>query len=148
MTTPGEWRKGDYVVSTDPARLDLDAVFAALKSSYWGRRLTRDVFDRAVEGSMVFGLYHGDEQTGFARVITDRATFAYLTDMFVIPDDSGHGLGSWMVEVMLSHPELKGLRRWALITRDAQDFYEKHGFEPVPNPEHFMRILGEAGEFD
>ena len=135
-----EWRRGEFVISTDKRRIDLQAVHAFLITSYWARDVPLAVVERAIEHSMVFGLYHGTVQAGFARVITDRATFAYISDVFILEQHRGLGLGQWLIGVILGHPELQGLRRWLLATRDAHGLYAKSGFTPLSAPERFMEI--------
>jgi GNAT superfamily N-acetyltransferase len=127
-----------YTVSTDPGRLDLGVVHRFLEDSYWARGISPEVVERSVEHSLVFGVYRGDEQVGFARVVTDRATFAYLADVFVLEEHRGRGLGGWLMEVVLSHPELQGLRRWMLATADAHGLYRGYGFRELGNPGIFM----------
>ena len=114
-----EWTRGEYLISTDPHRLDLATIHAFLARAYWSVGLPREVLERAVEHSLVFGLYRAAGQIGFARVVTDHATFAYLADVFVLEAFRGHGLGKWLVEVAVTLPELQGLRRWLLATADA-----------------------------
>ncbi len=133
-----EWQRGAYLVTTDQARLDLEMVHSFLKTSYWAAGISADVVMRSVENSLAFGLFEGDEQVGFARVVTDYATFAYLADVFVLEPHRGQGLGKWMVEVVFSHPELQGLRRWMLATRDAHELYRKYGFTELEEPSVFM----------
>jgi GNAT superfamily N-acetyltransferase len=135
-----EWRRGDFVISTDKRRIDLQAVHAFLITSYWARDVPLTTVERAIEHSMVFGLYHGTDQAGFARVITDRATFAYISDVFILEPYRGLGLGNWLIDVILGHPELQGLRRWLLATSDAHGLYAKSGFTPLNAPERFMEI--------
>ncbi|MDX1532001.1 MAG: GNAT family N-acetyltransferase [Rhodothermales bacterium] len=132
--------RGRFSVSTDPARLDVDAVHAYLTRSYWSPGVPRAVVERAVRGSLPFGLYDGDAQVGFARVITDAATFAYLADVYVLEAYQGRGLGGWLMDCVLAHPALQGLRRWLLTTQDAHAFYERLGFVRAPFPERFMTI--------
>jgi GNAT superfamily N-acetyltransferase len=129
--TPREWRRGEFVVSTDRSRLDVDQVHAYLASSYWAAGMPRAVLERAIENSLTFGIYHGHDQVGFARAITDLATYAYLSDVFVVEAYRGRGLSKWLMECILSHPDLQGVRRFALFTRDAQGLYERYGFEPA-----------------
>ena len=138
---PIELTRGEYTVSTDRSRIDVDAVHAFLSRSYWSPGIPEDVVRRAIAGAICFGLYHGREQVGFARVITDRATYAYLADVYVLEAHRGRGLGTWMMEVIMSHPSLQGLRRFSLSTRDAHSLYSRFGFEVVANPDRQMEIM-------
>ena len=140
MITAREWRRDEYVVSSDPARLQLDVIHAFLVRSYWAKDVPREVIARSIEGSIAFGLYRGEDQVGFARVISDQATFAYVADVFVLPPQRRQGLARWMMECILATPELQGLRRWLLVTRDAHALYRSVGFSPVSRPEGFMEI--------
>lgn len=135
-----EWRRGTYLISTDKRKLDLAVVHAFLTTSYWATGVPMEVVERSVEHSLAFGVYEDNRQVGFARVITDRATFAYLADVFILEPWRGKGLGTWLIEVVLSHPELQGLRRWMLATRDAHELYRKAGFTSMASPERFMEI--------
>jgi GNAT superfamily N-acetyltransferase len=140
-----EWRHRDgFVVSTDPERLDLDLVHRELAASYWAAGVARETVERSIAGSLVFGVYDDLRQVGFARVVTDRATFAWLCDVFVIEPFRGRGLGLWLMACVVGHPELQGLRRWLLATRDAHELYRKVGFEPLPEPGRFMIRRGAA----
>jgi len=130
--------RDEFLLSTDPARLDVDAIHAFLSSSYWAAGIPRAVVERAIAGSICFGLFHGPRQIGFARVITDRATFAYLADVYVLEEYRGHGLGTWLIEAVSAHPDLGGLRRFVLVTRDAHGLYEKFGFTPLAKPGNYM----------
>jgi GNAT superfamily N-acetyltransferase len=125
-----EWRQGEYTISDERSRLDFDVIHGFLGGeSYWARGRSRERVERSVKNSLPFGLYRGDgRQVGFARVVTDRATFAWLADVFVLPEERGRGLSKWLVECVLAHPELQGLRRWLLATRDAQGLYRRYGF--------------------
>ncbi len=135
-----EWQRGEYVVSTDPVRIDIESVHRFLSDeAYWSPGVPLDVVRRAIAGSIVFGLYRGSEQVGLARVVTDRATFAWLCDVYVLKEHRGHGLGKWLMECVKAHPDLQGLRRWLLATRDAHGLYAQFGYEPV-DPERFMEI--------
>ena len=144
----GDRRRGDYVISTDQARLDFDVIHDYLTQSYWSPGIPRATVERAARNSMAFGVYYvpaaGDarsdnwEQVGFGRVITDRTTFAYLADVFVLEAHRGRGLGVWLVETISAHPELQGLRRWVLATRDAHGLYARFGFTPVKEPARWM----------
>ncbi len=135
----GTWRKGDFEISTDPGRVDRDLTHQFLTNeSYWAAGVPRDVFDRSIAGSMVFGIYRGEQQVGFARVVSDRATFAWIGDVFVLDDFRGQGLSKWLMETIVTHPELQGLRRWMLATRDAHGLYKQYGFTELPEPTRFM----------
>jgi GNAT superfamily N-acetyltransferase len=125
-----EWRRDEYRISTDPALLDYDVLHRFLSvESYWAAGIPFETMRRAIEHSMPFGLYRGDEQVGFARLVTDYAVFAYVGDVFVLAPHRGRGLSKWLMETMLSHPDLKGLRRWNLATRDAHGLYRRFGFD-------------------
>ena len=137
-----ERRRDDgLLVSTDRARLDVALVHRELGATYWARGIPRDVIERAIAGSIAFGLYEAGEQVGFARVISDLATYAYLADVFVVEHRQGRGLGDWLVESILRHPQLQGLRRFALITRDAGPLYARHGFRESAHPSGYMEIV-------
>lgn len=138
------WTRGDYQVSTEPERLDTRVVHEFLKDSYWAKGVPATVVEEACRNSLCFGLYHrasaGESQVGFARTITDYTTFAYLADVFVLEPHRGCGLSKWMMECVMEHPRLQGLRRWMLATRDAHSLYERYGFEPLGDPKKFMEI--------
>ncbi len=129
-----------YEIDTDNGRLDLNAIHGFLKTAYWSEDIPRDIVQRSIDHSLCFGLYgtNGD-QAGFARAVTDRATFAYLGDVFVLPAHQGRGLGKWLVEAVLSHPDVKGLRRLMLATRDAHGLYARFGFT-TPEPGRLMEV--------
>jgi GNAT superfamily N-acetyltransferase len=133
-----EWQRDGYTISTDPARLDLEAIHRFLTTSYWSPGLPLAVLERAVAGSLCFGIYQGATQAGFGRVVTDRATFGYLCDVFVLEPYRGRGLSKWMLECIDAHPELQGFRRWMLFTRDAQGLYRQFGYAQVAIPERCM----------
>ncbi len=137
---PRQWRRGEFTISTDPSRLDRAAIAAFLTTSYWATGVPRSVVDRAIDGSLSFGLFEGARQIGFARVVTDRATFAYLADVYVLEEYRGRGLALWMMETIRAHPELQKLRRWMLATRDAHALYRKVGFVALAQPERLMEI--------
>jgi len=132
--------RGDYKLSDDPARLDVDAIHAFLASAYWSVGVPRETVARALANSLAFGLYHRGKTVGFARFVTDRATFAYLADVFVVPEHRGQGLATWLVGTALTHPDLAGLRRLLLATRDKHKLYARFGFAPLARPERFMEI--------
>ena len=132
-------RQGDFELSTDPSRLDRALIHRFLsEQSYWATGVPRAVVDRSLEHSLCFGVYRADEQVAFARVITDRATFAYLADVFVLPECRADGLGQWMIGIVMRHPELQGLRRFLLATKDAHGLYARFGFAPLANPTRFL----------
>ncbi len=133
-----EWTQGDFTITTDPARVDLDVVHGFLKSAYRCEGIPREVVERALAGSINFSLLLGGRQVGFARVVTDRATFAWVGDVFVLESYRGRGLSVWLMRTVMGHPELQGLRRWILATRDAHRLYEKVGFTTLNIPERFM----------
>lgn len=135
-----EAERNGYRVSTDRSRLDLVAVHRFLSTSYWSPGLPLEVLTRAVAGSLCFGLYDDHGQVGFARVVTDRATFAYLCDVYVLEGHRGRGLGRWLMEVVFGHPSLQGLRRFVLVTRDAHGLYERFGFRPLARPEGYLEV--------
>jgi GNAT superfamily N-acetyltransferase len=135
---PREWVRGEFVISTDRQRLDIDVVHSYLASSYWASGMPRMVLERGIENSLTFGIYRRDRQVGFARVITDLATYAYLSDVFVLEEYRGQGLSKWLMECILAHPDLQGLRRFALFTRDAQGLYERYGFGPAQSTSIYL----------
>ena len=127
-----------YEVSIDRSRLDVKAIHAYLTQSYWSPGILFATVARAVDNSVCVGAYLGVEQVGFARVVTDKATFAYLADVYVLEPHRGNGVSKRMMEAITQHPELQNLRRWLLITRDAQGLYAKFGFKPLAAPDRFM----------
>lgn len=134
-----EFRQGNLLVSTDRKRLNADLIYEFLSQrSYWAEGIPRDVVERSIENSLCFGLYEDDRQVGFARTITDYATFAYLADVFVLETHRGRGLSKFLMECILKHPQLQNLRRWMLATKDAHSLYAKFGFAPLDPPERFM----------
>jgi GNAT superfamily N-acetyltransferase len=136
-----EWRQGEYLISTDQALLDVETIHRYLSTeSYWATGRSIDTVRHSIEHSLAFGLYEGDRQAGFARVITDYATFAWLADVFVLEEFRGRGLGKWFMGVIVSHPELKGLRRWVLATKDAHELYRRFGFTGLLRPERWMEM--------
>jgi GNAT superfamily N-acetyltransferase len=132
------WSKGGYEISTDAARVDVEVVHGFLADSYWAKGIPVETVRRSIENSLCFGVYHDKQQVGFARIISDRATFAYLADVFVLPAYRGRGLSQWLIECIMGHPELRGLRRWMLATQDAHGLYAKFGFTSIRSPERWM----------
>ncbi len=130
-----------YAISTDPVRLDRDAIFAFLSRSYWAAGIAREVMERSLEHALCFGVYHGEVQVGFARVVTDRATFGYLADVYILEEHRGRGLSRALMDTVMAHPDLQGLRRFMLATRDAHGLYRKFGFTDVSKPGSLMEIL-------
>ena len=133
-----EWRRGEYLISTDKRLLDLSVIHGFLSTSYWAEGIPFETVKRSVEHSLNFGLYKERKQVGFARVITDYATYAYIGDVFILEEYRGQGLSKWLMQVIADHHELQGLRRWSLLTRDAHGLYRKTGFTKPQNPERYM----------
>jgi GNAT superfamily N-acetyltransferase len=136
-----EYTNGRYRITTDPEQLDLDAIHAFLSRSFWAEGIPKETVAKAVRNSLSFGLFDGADQVGFARVVTDRATYAYLCDVYVLETHRGLGLGKWLIETVMAHPELQGLRRFQLVTRDAHGLYSRHGFEAPTSPDRHMEIF-------
>jgi GNAT superfamily N-acetyltransferase len=129
------WQNGEYTISTDRSRLDVDLIHDYISNhSYWGKGRAPEVVKRSIDNSLPFGVYKGDELVGFARIVTDYATFAWVADVFLVPEHRGHGLSKWLMEVILAHPQLQGFRRWVLATKDAHGLYEQFGFIPLQLP--------------
>lgn len=138
-----EWQRNEYTISTDRARLDVDAVADYLQNTaYWAQGRDRAIIERSIQHSETFGVYRGPQQVGFARVVTDYATFAWLCDVFILPSEQGRGLGKWLMECIVSHPDLQGLRSWYLRTRDAHGLYKQYGFTELKNPSRNMERPG------
>jgi GNAT superfamily N-acetyltransferase len=136
-----EYRRGEFVISTSRERLNLDVVHGFLTNCYWAKGVPRDVVVRSIEHALCFGIYDGEgAQVGFARVISDFATIAYVGDVFVLETHRGRGLGKWLMQCITGHPALQNLRRWILTTRDAHGLYSQVGFTPVKAPERFMEL--------
>lgn len=135
-----ECRRDEFVISTDRARLDLDVVHSFLTESYWAKGIPRELVARSIENSLCFGVYSEGRQVGFARVISDYATYAYIGDVFVLESHRGRGLGKWLMECIMQHPRLQGLRRWSLVTNDAHGLYAQSGFTALKSPEKHMEL--------
>ena len=137
-----ERQRDGFSVSDDPARLDLDVIHGFLRNAYWCEGIPRRVLERALGHSLCFGLYDAtDNQIGFGRSVTDRATYAYLSDVFVLGRARGRGLGQFLVEAMMDHPDHQGLRHFSLATDDAHGLYAKFGFKPLADPRMFMNRI-------
>ncbi len=133
------WERGEYVISTDRSRLDVKLIHDFLsRETYWAVGRSLEVVQRSLKNSLCFGIYRNDEQIGFARVVTDYATFGWIADVFILPDHRGHGLSKWLMAVILAHPALQGFRRWVLATKDAHELYAQFGFIPLHRPERWM----------
>ncbi len=133
------WQNGEFTISTDRDRLQLDSIQKFLsEESYWAQNRTKEQTETAIKNSLPFGVYKGENQIGFARVVTDYATFAYLGDVYILEEFRGQGLSKWLMEVIVNHPELQGFRRWVLATKDAHTLYEKFGFHGLSYPERWM----------
>ena len=134
-----EWRRGEYTISTDNESLDLATIHDFISNhSYWGRGRRIKTVQRSLDHSLNFGIFKKDQQVGFARVVTDFATFAWIADVFILEEHRGQGLAKWLMKSILSHPELQGFRRWVLATRDAHELYRKFGFQELRRPERWL----------
>jgi len=136
-----EVHRDQFTISTDPARLDMDAIVHMLTRAYWAVGRPREKTERAYQNSLVFGVYDGDRQIGMARIITDTSIFAYLCDVFIHEDYRAHGLGKWLIQTIMQHPDLVDVRRWLLVTSDAHGLYEQFGFNTIEDPEHWMQVF-------
>jgi len=137
-----EWNRGEYSISTDRNRLNIELIHDFLSNtSYWAKGRNIELVQRSIESSFPFGVFKNKEQVGFARVVTDYATFAWLADVFVVEACRGQGLSKWMIEVIMSHPQLQGLRRWVLATRDAHELYRRFGFTELQDPSRWLERL-------
>jgi GNAT superfamily N-acetyltransferase len=137
---PQEYRRNGLVVSTDRARLELDVIHGFLTGCYWAKGISRELVARSIENALCFGVYAEGKQIGFARVISDYATYAYLGDVFLLESYRGRGLSKWLMECIVRHPQLQGLRRWSLVTGDAHGLYSQFGFTALAAPERWMEI--------
>ena len=134
-----ESKKDEFLITTEKAHLDVDAIQSFLENdSYWAQNRTLEQTKTAIENSMCFGIYHRERQIGFARVVSDCATFAYIGDVYILDEFRGRGLSKWLMEVIVTHPDLQNLRRWVLATRDAHGLYEKYDFAPLRFPDRWM----------
>lgn len=134
-----EWQNGEFIISTERKRLQIEAIHRFLsEESYWAKERTKEQTLTAIKNSLPFGVYKGENQIGFARVVTDYATFAYLGDVYILAEFRGEGLSKWLMETIVNHPDLQGFRRWVLATKDAHTLYEKFGFHTLVHPERWM----------
>ena len=133
--------KKGFIISTDKSLLDYNAIYKYLdEDSYWAKGIPIETLKKSIKNSICFGIYQQNKQAGFARVITDKATFAYICDVFVLPDFRGNGLSKWLIQSIINYPELKGLRRWSLATADAHGLYSQFGFTQINRPDRWMEI--------
>lgn len=135
------WHRAPFEVSTDKSRLDVFLIHEFLARSYWSPGIPRQLVEKGINGSLCFGAYEGSRQVGFARIISDQASFAYLCDVFVVDAVRGRGVSKLMMECIKSHPQLQNLRRWMLATADAHGLYSQFGFGPVAKPERLMEVV-------
>ena len=134
--------KKGFLISTDKTLLDVDVIYNYLNDdSYWAQGIPREKLEKAIANSLCFGVYNDNKLAGFARVVTDNATFAYICDVFILPVFRKKGLSKWLMQTIVNHPELQGLRRWSLATADAQGLYSQFGFSQVSKPENWMEIF-------
>jgi GNAT superfamily N-acetyltransferase len=139
LDVTSEWRRDDYLITTNKLRLNIDFIHGFLaNTSYWAKGRSREQVERSIDNSLNFGVFKGDQQIGFARVVTDYSTFAWLADVFIIDDHRSRGVGIWLIEVVTSHPRLQGFRRWLLATRDAHELYRRFGFKELNEPKRWM----------
>lgn len=130
----------EYSISTDKSRLDINLIHNFLTNSYWAEGIPLDVVQRSIENALCFGVFYGDQQVGFARVISDFATYAYIGDVFILEAHRGKGRSKWLMRAIMEHPQLQNLRRWSLVTRDAHGLYAQFGFTALANPERYMEL--------
>jgi len=135
---PEEFTKNNYTISTDKSKLDPAVIHGYLRRSYWAENIPLEIVKKSIENSFCFGVYNAGKQIGFARVITDHATFGYLADVFILEEERGKGLSKWLMECILAHEQLQGLRSFSLMTQDAHSLYARYGFRNIPKPENFM----------
>jgi N-acetylglutamate synthase-like GNAT family acetyltransferase len=132
--------KDQFAITTDKEKFDVDLIHSFLTNSYWAEGISRETVRRSIDGALCFGVFENNKQIGFARMITDKATFAYLADVFIIEEYRGRGLSKWLMQIIMSHPDLQGLRRMMLGTRDAHELYKKFGFTPLNNVDRWMQV--------
>lgn len=135
------YTKGGFTVTTDKGKINIDTLYNSLHRLYWATNRSKETIVKSIENSLCFSMFKGDKQIGFARVITDNATFAYLCDVYIDEDYRGNGLGIWLLECILNYPDLLELRKWLLATKDAHELYRKFGFSELATPERYMEIV-------
>lgn len=140
-----ERRKDNLLITTDPEKINMEAVQALFSTSYWASRRSQAVNEKAISNSLCFSLYKDEIQVGFARIITDYATFVYLCDVIIEVTHRGQGLGTWLISTIISHPDIAPLRRILLVTKDAHGLYEKLGFKPIKKSEQYLERLNKKG---
>jgi GNAT superfamily N-acetyltransferase len=140
METKYERKLDRFELTTDKNRMQLDVIYRFLQKSYWANKRSLEAIKKSIENSIPFGIFVGQRQIGFARVITDYATFGWIADVFIDEEFRGQGLSKWLMESMLGHPELQGMRRWVLATKDAHTLYSQFGFTALNKPERWMEI--------
>ena len=142
-----EIEKKEYRISTDPAQLNIEVIYNYLsKEAYWSKGIPLNVLQRSIDNSFNFGLFHLEKQIGYARIVTDYATVAYLGDVFILSEFRGRGLSKWMMETIMNHPDLQGLRQWILLTGNAHGLYQQFGWTSIVNPERWMEVGRSASD--
>jgi len=135
------WQKGQFTISTERIKLQLDEIYAYLSRSYWAAERSKEVVQRSIENSLCFGLFDDGRQIGFARVITDYAVLAHICDVYVLEAYQHKGLGKWLLSIVISHPDLQAIDKWSLATRDAHGFYRQFGFRELKRPDMQMEYI-------
>jgi len=135
---PFQIKKAAYTISTAKEKLDLKVIHGYLKNAYWCKNIPIEIVEKSIKGSLCFGVYHHEEQVGFARVVTDFSTFAYLADVFILPEYQGNSLGKWLIKTIVGYPDLQEIRTFSLATKDAHGLYEQFGFQPLAEPQKRM----------
>ena len=133
--------KPRYTISTDSSRFDVEMIHRFLTRCYWAEGIPRDTVQRSIDNALCFGVFDGDKQVGFARVITDRATYGYIGDVFILESHRGRGLSKRLMKAIMEHPDLQGFRRWSLVTNDAHGLYQQFGFRPLVDPQRYMELV-------
>ena len=135
-----DFKKTGYSISTDKSKLDFEVIHQFLTQSYWSKNIPLELVKKAAANSLCFGVYYNETQIGYARIISDTTSFAYLADVFIVEEHRGKGLSKWLMQYIIDHPDLQGLRRWMLGTRDAHELYKKFGFKAMAAPDRFMEL--------